>query len=512
MTSSHISSTKGEGTTPNARKGVIDLEKTAFNSKISAGTPNMNTEFLGNAIDRISLGVTLGYRRNHDRIFQLNEDRYRHTVILGRTGSGKSNHMLQLERQDIQSDAGVIVVATHDEDAIYPASCIPAERLSDSLIVDFGNRHFLPCLNPLDVDPNDSVAIDRAVSKTIELITSNSQHDWTGPRFDQPIRMAMYLLLSSDNETHHSILSIARCLTDPEFVSELAENCFRRDVVNYWSKEYALQTKSNGYGDFLTWLTSKLADFQTDRTLRILFRPGKRTLDLKRVVNEGQVLIALIPEHRLSATATKRIRSWFSAELKDAVMDRSPSEVDTTEASYLGAFGGQGSPTFNPCHIYIDEFEKMASPLFASLLAEARKNCVSFTLAFQSLSQMEVYDKKTGVMTWEMLLSIFANVGTFVCYQMGKEDTQAMAQQLHVEPERLEEIERYKPLASVCLDNERTPLSRLDVEKAPDVRGEGLKRLAMRMISTGVWQPIGRREKLYAKECEIMGDRMCPGK
>ena len=49
---------------------------------------------------------------------QLNEDRFRHTAIIGRTGSGKSNQLLQMEREDIRNGAGVAIIAAHEEDAM----------------------------------------------------------------------------------------------------------------------------------------------------------------------------------------------------------------------------------------------------------------------------------------------------------------------------------------------------------------------------------------------------------
>ena len=53
---------------------------------------------LESVYDNISLGVTLGKRpENGKPVFQFNDDRYRHTVILGRTGAGKSNPHIAAE-------------------------------------------------------------------------------------------------------------------------------------------------------------------------------------------------------------------------------------------------------------------------------------------------------------------------------------------------------------------------------------------------------------------------------
>ena len=60
------------------------------------------TSELGN----LSLGITVGMRADgQGSVFQFNEDRFRHMLVIGRTGSGKSNHILQMEREDILSGA-----------------------------------------------------------------------------------------------------------------------------------------------------------------------------------------------------------------------------------------------------------------------------------------------------------------------------------------------------------------------------------------------------------------------
>ena len=68
----------------------------------------------------LSLGVTVGeVAEGGGLVFQFNEDRFRHTMVIGRTGSGKSNHLQQMEREDVRSGAGVAIIAAHEEDALY---------------------------------------------------------------------------------------------------------------------------------------------------------------------------------------------------------------------------------------------------------------------------------------------------------------------------------------------------------------------------------------------------------
>jgi DNA helicase HerA-like ATPase len=125
------------------------------------------TRELGN----LSLGITVGMRADgQGSVFQFNEDRFRHMLVIGRTGSGKSNHILQMEREDILSGAGVAIIAAHEEDAIYPLTFVPEERMDDVVLIDASNKRYLPRMNPLDVDRNDKVAVDKAIDDVVELL------------------------------------------------------------------------------------------------------------------------------------------------------------------------------------------------------------------------------------------------------------------------------------------------------------------------------------------------------
>ena len=147
--------------------------------------------------DNLSFGVSHGRHEGTGApVFQMNEDRYRHTAIIGRTGSGKSNHVQQMEREDIRNGAGVLVLAAHADDALYPLSCVPEWRLRDVVLVDASNPEYLPRMNPLDVDVTDPAAVSKAVSDVTELLEDDTPVDWCGPRFESMLRKGLGLILS----------------------------------------------------------------------------------------------------------------------------------------------------------------------------------------------------------------------------------------------------------------------------------------------------------------------------
>lgn len=162
------------------------------------GRPDKKLHAEAPRYENLSFGTSLGTLDSKGRqTFQLNDDRFRHTAIVGRTGSGKSNLVHQMEREDIQNGAGTFVLAAHEEDALYPLACVPEERLGDVVLLDFSNPAFLPRMNPLDVDTGDPRAVDKAIEDAMELLAMDDHYDWAGPRFEKMARDGLRLLLAS---------------------------------------------------------------------------------------------------------------------------------------------------------------------------------------------------------------------------------------------------------------------------------------------------------------------------
>ena len=388
--------------------------------------------------ERVSFGITLGESAGRT-VFQLNEDRFRHTAIIGRTGSGKSNQLLQMEREDIRSGAGVAIIAAHEEDALYPLKCVPEDRVDDVAIIDPTNMRLLPCLNPLDVDITDKAAVSKAVSDCTDLLKSQCQHDWAGPRFDAMARLGIETMLDPGfpDEPHLGLLE--KLFSDPDYVRSFLCNLKDTHLIEQWKLE-GNSHRSSDADERVSWFLSKVAPFSSDRVLRNIFGPGKRTIDIKRIVDRGGILVAYLPVARIGSEAATLLRAWLVHELKDAILSRG----ETGGSGYWGICGGSSAkPDLDPFFVYIDEFAEHATPDFAALLAEARKYRVGFVLAFQNLTQMRALDVKTGMESSRLLDAILGNVGTIVCYPVGSSDAPTLARQLNMELEDVLEIERY---------------------------------------------------------------------
>ena len=438
-----------------------------------------------------SLGVTVGrHHKSGEDVFQLNSDRFRHTLILGRTGAGKSNHIQRMEREDIRNGAGVFILAAHEDDALYALSCVSEYRLGDVVFIDATNPEYLPCMNPLDVDVRDRSAVDKRMNDIIELITMDSRLDWAGPRFESYFRNGISLLLSVACPYEHSFTELHRLYTDPEYVKELLASCTERDVYDHWTRVIPQSMKSSDSGEVVDWFVSKVVRFANDRTLRHIFGPGRATIDMQRVVDEGKIFIAYVPESRLGSIAARTMSKWLIMQLRDAIMNRRGT-VDACRGinlwRYVDRCASAGEGAVKPFFVYVDEFAKFVSPDFEVLLAEARKHHVGFVLSTQTLAQTRVlnirdYDpEKLGQV-------ILGNVGSFICYPMGESDVGLLARQLDVDEDVLKRVRRYRPLVRLCMNNQSGRVTALEVDVRPDPEDAlAPVRVARNMIYSGQW-------------------------
>ena len=452
------------------------------------------TRELGN----LSLGITVGMRADgQGSVFQFNEDRFRHMLVIGRTGSGKSNHILQMEREDILSGAGVAIIAAHEEDAIYPLTFVPEERMDDVALIDASNKRYLPRMNPLDVDRNDSAAVDKAIDDVVELLKTGEYYQWSGPRMYDFVRNGLKLILHPKFPDEPCLALLSKLYADPDYVRDCLM-CVDDERLNRQWRIEASAHRSGDHDDAIQWFLSKIDRIAENETLRHVLGPGKSTLDIQRIVNEGKILVAVIPEARVGHDVAQLLSSWLVSRLHDAIMNRGSSACETRVGKKdrfgsreLGIFGETADDfgALEPFFVYIDEFAKFASPSFESLFAEARKYRVGFVLSLQTLSQVRVLDRASGLES-NLAQAILGNVGSIICYQVGLADAVYIAEQFGIDVGRVKCIERYRPLARLCLDNQPfQPLTLIIGHKPEPDRPNTPKRIARRHIGRRIWLP-----------------------
>lgn len=137
--------------------------------------------------------------------------------------------------------------------------------------------------------------------------------------------------------------------------------------------------------------------------------------------------------------------------------------------------------------LYVDEFQNFATDSFATILSEARKYRLSLTLANQYLAQM---DEQT-------LAAVFGNVGSLVCFQVGAQDAEVLAEQLggDVQKGDLLQLPRYQAYVRLLIDGQPSRPFSMQTLPPPVQRGDPGRPLIVRRTSRQRYaRPITRVE------------------
>lgn len=418
----------------------------------------------------MSFGVELG-NYNNEIICQLNKDRFCHTAIVGKSGSGKSNLIHQMEIQDIKSEAGLAIIASHPEDALYPLSFIPKERVDDVVIIDATDNIYLPCINPLDVDLNDKKEVNRAIEKTIDLMTSNIPESYAGPRFKNMARNGLRLIMEPGNNGVPYIGALKYIFTDPEITKKYLKNCRNREVFNYWTKEFPASQTSDDAGSITSWFLSKVDYFTNNNTLAALFAGKHKTINFKDIVKKGKILVVLAPETIIGHDASLYIKTVVLNELKEAIITRSDNTYN------YGIIRNSANSTYSNClldpfYLYIDEFGEVASEEFCDFFSQVRKFNVGLIVGFQNFDQLETIELKTinNKSTSKLLHSVLGNTGTIIAFNTSKRDSDIFISNFGIDGYAVPTIKKYQALGMIRIDGETKGPYTLTIPLQPKIK------------------------------------------
>lgn len=152
--------------------------------------------------------------------------------------------------------------------------------------------------------------------------------------------------------------------------------------------------------DTMIWgeyLSSKFDDFVFDPKLRLIFGQKRSTIDLRRIMDEGKILLVNLAKGELTEANARFLGMVLMAKVMAAAMSRTEVPAQQRRVFYL----------------YVDEFQSLATQSFILLLSEARKFGLGLILANQFVSQIK--DER-------IVHAIFGNVGTLISFRVGQAD------------------------------------------------------------------------------------------
>ncbi|MBS0260643.1 MAG: type IV secretory system conjugative DNA transfer family protein [Planctomycetes bacterium] len=211
----------------------------------------------------------------------------------------------------------------------------------------------------------------------------------------------------------------------------------------------------------MLFLTNRQLLANTDSSIRQL-------LDLRRVMDNEQILVINISRGRLGQDNATLLGSLLLTSLEHAALTRADMAEDLRRDH----------------HLYLDEFQTLVTPSTSIMLSESRKYRLCLTLSHQFTGQL---DEAT-------LNAVLGNCGTLVAFRVGSEDAELLAPAFSKFPGQLKSqdltnLPNYTAYVRLLVDG--TPSSPFSISTLPppsveDGRAEIVRRTSARRFGYDV--------------------------
>lgn len=362
--------------------------------------------------------------RNNGRVFGIKkEDRRYHMYIIGKTGMGKTNLMMNMIMNDIKSGEGLCFIDPHGDAVEKILDYIPKERAKDVIYFNPANRDNPIPLNLLEkTDPENSHLVVSGIISVFKKLYS----EYWAHRQEHILRNTILALL--DYPGDKTLLDVYRMLNDWRYRKEIVNKIKDPIVWSFWKNEFP-RYLYNFKGEALSPIQNKLGAFLTTPLVRNIVGQPNNKIDFKLLMDEQKILLVNLSKGKIGEDNTALLGSLIVTKLQLAAISRIDIPEDKRKDFYL----------------FVDEFQSFIPTTersFSELLSESRKYRLCLILAHQYLGQLgEDFQKEE-----KMRKAIFGNIGTIIAFKVGPDDAEFLGKEFYPEfkKENLIKLDKYR--------------------------------------------------------------------
>lgn len=357
------------------------------------------------------------------------KDRLLHSFVLGPTGSGKSNLLLNLISQDMQAGRGVIVLDPKGDLVTDALNLVPENRIEDVVVLD-----------PTDPDPRMvGINLLDTTSATPELVAEHVVHifhqifsAFWGPRTDDCLRAALLTLM---HEPGMTLTEVPLLLNNPAFRQRFMHH-ISEDIVGlapFWSWYDAITPAERA--QVIAPLMNKLRATLLRQRVRYCIGQGDPGLRLEDVLASGKLLFVPLRKGLLGDEAVSLLGSLVVSRIWQATQART------------------GIPASDrvPVHAYIDEAQDFLNlpTSIGDMLGQARGLGLGMTLATQHLERLKTPLRR----------DVLANCRSKVIFQPTADDARILEREFRpfLTAEDLQGLRRFEVVAQLAANQQVMP-------------------------------------------------------
>jgi DNA segregation ATPase FtsK/SpoIIIE-like protein len=345
-------------------------------------------------------------------IILVPEARARGVYVVGTTGMGKTTLLQSIAYQDMAAGHGVCVLDPHGDMIDWLLERVPEGRMDDVILFNPADEDHPFGLNLLACDRDDPKQVRWVVATITSTLRRLYEWSW-GPRLDHVLGHTLWTAMAIPDST---LIEVLLLLSDSNYRRYWVKRIDEPLLLNFWEEfpEKSLKERL----EFVSSTVNKLTPFLLDSSLRMIVGQSKNTFDMRKIMDEGKILLVNLSKGDLGENNSALLGSVLVNLILITALSRRDMALTEREK--------------RPFHVIVDEYQNFASESFSVLQSEARKYAVDLVVAHQFRDQLSEETRGSAL-----------NVGNFISFRTTGTDGQELAAQFDNTPPEPEII--YQP-------------------------------------------------------------------
>jgi|GEM_PF-1964072 len=336
-------------------------------------------------------------------IYLSQEDRRRGLYVIGKNGTGKTTFLVNLMLQDIQAGMGLCFLDPHGDAIQDILRRLPAEREKDVILLDVLDTKYPFGLNLYEcADPTDLELAARSCEQVMHVFEkvwgADSKTPSWAPAMEDLLRNTALTFIQKQDLT---LAEMPIVLTDETAREKITSNLKSTQLRLFW-QQFGKRKDKNEY---MASTLNKVRAFLSNPIVEHIVGQSHTTIDFRKIMDEGKILLVTLPGRY------EDITSLLGAVIIGQLLNAALSRVNIPE---------EKRRQFN---LYADEYQRFATPDFATLLSEARKFRLATTIAHQFRDQLDQANRGATL-----------NAANMVVFRISGEDGEELAKEFDSTP------------------------------------------------------------------------------
>jgi hypothetical protein len=320
-----------------------------------------------------------------------NRQRTRHLHIIGSTGSGKSNLLLNLIKQDLDTGEGLCVIDPHGDLIDEVISNVPDTRAQDMVLFDPSDSEFPIGFNILQANSE----LEKTILSSDLIATFRRMSTSWGDVMDSVLANAVLAFVESTRGG--TLFELKRFLVEKNFRAEFLESVEDYAIRYFWQNEFPLIA-----GKPQSSIIIRLDAFLRQKLVRNVVCQKNNKINFREIMDTRKVLLIKLSQGLIGEENAYLLGTLLVSKLYQTALSRQ----DTSNRPYFW--------------LYMDEFHHFITPSMESVLSGVRKYNLGLTLAHQEFRQLQSR-------SLEVASSVLSNCYTRICFRLGDADAERFA-------------------------------------------------------------------------------------